>query len=170
MKLLLKDSCQVVGFYDSRYTWPDLPGIADANVIADDPAMGQYTPAFQAGFALLRKELGITVERRSKGLAHGVNTQWDRKFKRNPGQALAGAMRRNKSLRVFFASGLFDLCTTAGNARFLARHNKLDPSRITIGEYPSGHMAYLGEESAKMLGDDLRAFVTGAAKDSFQGL
>lgn len=170
MKLLLKDSCQVVGFYDGRYTWPDLPGIADANVIADDPAMGQYTPAFQAGFALLRKELGITVERRSKGLAHGVNTQWDRKFKRNPGQALAGAMRRNKSLRVFFASGLFDLCTTAGNARFLARHNKLDPSRITIGEYPSGHMAYLGEESAKMLGDDLRAFVTDAAKDSFQGL
>ncbi len=162
MKLLLKDTHQVVGFYDSRYTWPDLPGIPDANVIADDPAMGQYTPAYQAGFALLRKELGITVERRSKGLAHGVNTQWDRKFKRNPGQALAGAMRRNKRLNVFFASGLFDLCTTAGNARYLARHNKLDPSRITIGEYPSGHMAYLGEESAKMLGDDLRKFVSAA--------
>lgn len=159
MKLLLEDSHEVVGYYDSRYTWPDLPGIPDANVIADDPAMGQYTPAFQAGFALLRGELNITVERRSKGLAHGVGREWDRKFKRNPGQALAGAMRRNKSLRVFFASGLFDLCTTAGDARFLARHNKLDPQRVTIREYPSGHMAYLGEESAKLLGDDLREFV-----------
>ena len=28
-----------------------------------------------------------------------------------------------------------------------------------IGEYPSGHMAYLGNDSAKKLGDDLRAFV-----------
>lgn len=159
MKLLLQDRHEIVGFYDSRYAWRDLPGVPDANVIADDAAMGQYTPAYQAGFALLRDEMGIQVERRSKGLAHGVNIQWDRKFKRNPGQALAGAMRRNPSLHVFFASGLFDLCTTAGNARYLATHNRLDPARVTIGEYPSGHMAYLGNESAKKLGDDLRAFI-----------
>lgn len=159
MKLLLKDRHEIVGFYDSRYAWCDLPGVPDANVIADDAAMGQYTPAYQAGFALLRDEMGIRVERRSKGLSHGVNVQWDRKFKRNPGQALAGAMRRNPKLHVFFASGLFDLCTTAGNARYLATHNRLDQNRVTIGEYPSGHMAYLGNESAKKLGDDLRAFV-----------
>ena len=159
MKLLLEDKHQIVGFYDSRYVWRDLPGIPDANVIADDAAMGQYTPAYQAGFALLRDEMNITVERRSKGLAHGVNIQWDRKFKRNPGQALAGAMRRNPKLQVFFASGLFDLCTTAGNARYLATHSQLDPERVMIGEYPSGHMAYLGNDSAKKLGDDLRAFV-----------
>ena len=159
MKLLLEDQHQIVGFYDSRYVWRDLPGIPDANVIADDAAMGQYTPAYQAGFALLRDEMNITVERRSKGLAHGVNIQWDRKFKRNPGQALAGAMRRNPKLQVFFASGLFDLCTTAGNARYLATHSQLDPERVMIGEYPSGHMAYLGNDSAKKLGDDLRTFV-----------
>lgn len=159
MKQLLKSENKVVGYYDSRYAWPDLPNIPDSNVIADDAAMGQYTPAYQAGFALLRQEMNIQVERRSKGLAHGVNRQWDRKFKRSPGQALALAMRRNPSLQAFFASGLYDLCTTAGNARYLARHNRLDPSRITIGEYPSGHMAYLGEESARLLGDDLRAFV-----------
>ena len=159
MKLLLEDKHQIVGFYDSRYVWRDLPGIPDANVIADDAAMGQYTPAYQAGFALLRDEMNITVERRSKGLAHGVNIQWDRKFKRNPGQALAGAMRRNPKLQVFFASGLFDLCTTAGNARYLATHSQLDQERVMIGEYPSGHMAYLGNDSAKKLGDDLRAFV-----------
>ncbi len=159
MKLLLEESHQIVGFYDSRYAWPDLPGVPDANVIADDAAMGQYTPAYQAGFALLRDELNIQVERRSKGLAHGVNIQWDRKFKRKPGQALAGAMRRNPKLQVFFASGLFDLCTTAGNASFLAKHSGLPQDRVMIGEYPSGHMAYLGNESAKLLGDDLRRFL-----------
>ena len=68
-------------------------------------------------------------------------------------------MRRNPSLRVFFASGLFDLCTTAGNARYLATHSHLDPARVLIREYPSGHMAYLGEESARLLGEDLRQFI-----------
>ena len=65
----------------------------------------------------------------------------------SPAQALAGAMRRNPKLRVFFASGLYDLCTTAGNARYLATHSHLDPKRVMVGEYPSGHMAYLGEEA-----------------------
>lgn len=163
-KRLLGKTHQIVGYYDSRYVWNALSGVPDANVIADDPAMGQYTPAYQAGFALLREELNIHMERRSKGLSHGVNMAWNRKFKMAPGKALAGAMRRNPSLHVFFASGLFDLCTTAGNARFLATHNHLDPERITIGEYPSGHMAYLGEESARLLGDDLRAFVMKATR------
>ena len=108
--------------------------------------------------------MNIDLERRAIGLSHGVNMQWDRKFKRSPGESLALAMRRNPQLQVFFASGLYDLCTTAGNARYVATHNQLDASRVTIGEYPSGHMAYLGEESAKLLGDDLRAFVMKAAK------
>ena len=109
------------------------------------------------------EEHGIKVVRRSKGLSHGVNMAWNRKFKLNPGKALAGCMRRNKSLHVFFASGLFDLCTTAGNARYLATHNSLPQDRVMIGEYPSGHMAYLGEESAKLLGDDLRTFIIKSA-------
>lgn len=158
-RLLLEDEGKIVGFYDSRYAWPDLPEVPDANVIADDAAMGQYTPAYQAGFALLREEMNISVERRSKGLSHGVNVAWDRKFKRKPGQALAGAMRRNPKLQVFFASGLYDLCTTAGNARYLATHSSLDMSRVRIGEYASGHMAYLGDDNAAALGTDLRKFV-----------
>ena len=51
-----------------------------------------------------------------------------------------------------------DLCTTAGNARYLATHSNLDQNRVTIGEYPSGHMAYLGKESFDLLAKDMRAF------------
>ena len=160
--LLLKDQGLAVGFYDGRYVWKDDPAIRDSNVIADDPAMGQYTPAFQTAFALICKELNISFNRSSKGLVFDVNETWQRKSKSSPAQALAGAMRRNPKLRVFFASGLYDLCTTAGNARYLATHSHLDPSRVVIGEYPSGHMAYLGEESAKLLGADMREFFTQA--------
>ena len=50
------------------------------------------------------------------------------------------------------------LCTTAGIARYLAAHSHLDPARVSFRTYPSGHMAYVGEESARQLAEDLRAF------------
>ena len=71
-------------------------------------------------------------------------------------------MRRNPQMRVFFASGLYDLCTTAGNAHYLATHSSLDQSRVKVADYPSGHMAYLGEESARLLGEDMREFFSAA--------
>ena len=155
---LLEDKGLALGFYDGRYTWNDDPEIMEANVIADDPAMGQYTPAFQTAYGLMRQELNIASDRISKGLVFDVNMTWNREFKTSPAQSLAGCMRRNKQMKVFFASGLYDLCTTAGNARYLATHSNLDPSRVTIGEYPSGHMAYLGKESFDLLAKDMRAF------------
>lgn len=155
---LLEDKGLALGFYDGRYTWNDDPEIMEANVIADDPAMGQYTPAFQTAYGLMRQELNITSDRISKGLVFDVNMTWNREFKTSPAQSLAGCMRRNKQMKVFFASGLYDLCTTAGNARYLATHSNLDQNRVTIGEYPSGHMAYLGKESFDLLAKDMRAF------------
>ncbi len=155
---LLEDKSLALGFYDGRYTWNDDPEIMEANVIADDPAMGQYTPAFQTAYGLMRQELNITSDRISKGLVFDVNMTWNREFKTSPAQSLAGCMRRNKQMKVFFASGLYDLCTTAGNARYLATHSNLDQNRVTIGEYPSGHMAYLGKESFDLLAKDMRAF------------
>lgn len=155
---LLEEEDKVIGFYDGRFTWNDDPEIMDANVIADDPAMGQYTPAFQTGYGLIRQELNITSDRISKGLVFDVNMSWNREFKTSPAQSLAGCMRRNSKMQVFFASGLYDLCTTAGNARYLATHSNLDLNRVTIKEYPSGHMAYLGKESFDLLAKDMREF------------
>ena len=159
LHLVLEDEKLMVGFYDSRYTWPELKTVQIFNTIADDAAMGQYTPAFQTAFALLREELNITFDRGSKGLSLPINMDWDRTFKRSPADSLAGAMRRNPRLKVLFASGMYDMCTTAGNAHWLAYHSNLDPDRVLCREYPSGHMAYLGEESATMFGQDMREFV-----------
>ena len=43
-------------------------------------------------------------------------------------------------------------------AKYLASHSHLDMDRVKIGVYPSGHMAYLGEESARLLAKDMRDF------------
>lgn len=160
--LLLKDQGLAVGFYDGRYTWKDDPAIRDANVIADDPAMGQYTPAFQTAFALICKELNISFNRSSKGLVFDVNETWQRKSEILAGSGISRSdAAQSEAARLLcqrFVRSLHD----GRQRRYLATHSHLDPSRVMIGEYPSGHMAYLGEESAKLLGADMRAFFTQA--------
>ena len=74
-------------------------------------------------------------------------------------------MRRNPQLKIFFASGDYDLCTTTGMSKYLAHHSNLDLDRVLRRSYPSGHMAYLGEESANLLGADMRMFF----KDAIEG-
>ena len=162
MHALLKKRGLSVGYYDGRFTWPTRPLVPDANAIADDPAMGQFTPAILSAMGLLAKELNITFDRSCLSLSHTVNKAWDRSFKTTPAQSLAGAMRRNRHLRVFFANGTYDICTTFGYARYIAAHSQLDPARVKLGRYPAGHMAYLSEESARLLGEDMRSFFSAA--------
>ena len=163
MHALLKKEGLSVGYYDGRFTCPTRPLVPEMNAIADDPAMGQFTPAVIAAMGLLARELGITFERSCLTLSHTVNRAWDRSFKTDPSKSLAGAMRRNRHLRVFFANGTYDLCTTFGTARYVATHSQLDMNRVKLGRYPSGHMAYLGEESSRLLAEDMRQFFTAAA-------
>src|SRR5205823_3404943 len=110
--------------YDSRYAYKGKPaGAPDA--VADDPAMGQYTPSFIAGInQYLRDELGINLNLSYETIAFGaVNEHWQyntppagRVQISTPTQALAAAMRRNEKLRLFVGTGLYDLVTTLGKA------------------------------------------------------
>lgn len=155
---LLEDSNEYVGMYDGRFKWKKEPNVKPVSIGGDDPAMSAYTPAFLAGFGLLRRELGIDFDRVIRSSTWHVSHNWIRDLKLSPSDALAAAMRRNRKLKAFFASGKYDLCTTAGIARYLAAHSHLDPARVSFRTYPSGHMAYVGEESARQLAEDLRAF------------
>ena len=166
---LLKNEGLQVGAYDARYTLPAGGGGGDP--VADDPAMGQYTPAFVAAFnTYAQDELKIDASSRYQAIVFaGVNSRWD--WGSGPGIAtphnygvdLAAAMRRSPSMQVFIGAGYYDLVTTFGAAEYTARHSGLPPERVTLKTYPSGHMPYLGDESAKLLAADVRAFVRGAA-------
>jgi hypothetical protein len=46
-----------------------------------------------------------------------------------------------------------------GQAHYLASHGGYPRERVEIHEYPSGHMAYLGEESAQVFAADVRSFI-----------
>jgi carboxypeptidase C (cathepsin A) len=94
-----------------------------------------------------------------------INSQWNwgagpgTLVPHNYGVDLAAAMRRNPSMRVFIGAGYYDLVTTFGAAEYTARHSGLAPGRLTLKTYASGHMPYLGDESAALLAADVRAFI-----------
>jgi carboxypeptidase C (cathepsin A) len=169
-KHLLAADGRQVGKYDARFV---LPLAARGNdPVADDPAMGQYVPAFVAALNLhLRDELGVTLDRPYLAIEfRKVNARWD--YGAGPGvfspanhaADLAVAMRRNPALRLFVGTGWYDLVTTVGDAEYTVAHNDFPPERVILKTYASGHMPYLGEESRRQLSADLRAFIVEASR------
>jgi len=169
-KHLLSADGRQVGKYDARFV---LPLAASGNdPVADDPAMGQYVPAFVAALNLhLRDELAVTLDRPYLAIEfRQVNARWD--YGSGPGvfspanhaDDLAVAMRRNPALRLFVGTGWYDLVTTVGDAEYTVAHNEFPPERVTLKTYESGHMPYLGEVSRKKLSADLRTFIVAASQ------
>jgi carboxypeptidase C (cathepsin A) len=169
-KLLLADKGQQLGIYDARYTLPLKSSGNDP--VADDPAMGQYVPAFVATFnQYLRDDLAVRVDAPYQAISFlDINARWDYGF--GPGVPpsndfspdLAVAMRRNASMRLFVGTGLYDLATTMGEAEYTVNHAGIPLDRTTFGYYASGHMPYLGEGPRRALSADIHAFLTHAGK------
>lgn len=154
------------GSYDGRYLLDGpgnpgsipMPGMRDP--VAEDPAMGQYTPSFVGGMALLREELALP-EGAYTAINFQVNGRFDCKSSRSPVASLENAMRRNPAMELFFGTGLFDLVCIPGNVRYTLQNSVLPLERIAAKEYASGHMPYLGEETAGEMERDIRAFLGG---------
>lgn len=164
---LLKAEGKQLGLYDGRFTLPLSPSGQDP--VADDPAMAQYVPSFVATMnEYLKKELRVEIGFPYNAIEFKmVNARWDYGFgpgipssNRNYAQDLAIAMRRNPSLRLFVGTGYFDLVTTLGSAEYTITHEDIDPSRVSLKFYQSGHMPYIGKSNRRILADDLRQFIT----------
>ncbi len=163
--LLAKEGMQV-GMYDSRYTLPLTPNGNDP--VSDDPAMGQYVPGFVAAFNMYeRGELGVSIDETYQAISfRSVNMGWNyglgpgRGSDSNYAESLAIAMRRNPHLRLMVGSGYYDLVTPLGSAEYTIHHAGIPLDRTEMHVYPSGHMAYLGDEARQQIAHDVRAFIT----------
>lgn len=151
---------KVVGIYDGRYTMDLYHGMQIPDPVGDDAAMGKYT-AYYSGVAngTGKELLGIDFDRPFKAINFDTNMKWNYKTIRTPFISMQEALRRNPNLRVLVANGMYDLCTPMGNARYSFSQMAQEPGQVTIKDYPSGHMAYVGEESYEMLTDDLHTFI-----------
>lgn len=163
LKGVIADKGLEAGAYDSRYTLPLAGGLGDP--VADDPAMGRYVPGFVGAFHdMLHRDLKVTMPIPYSSITWvTLNPQWNWERVGIPpapsyGAELAAAMRRNPRLRVMAASGLYDMVTTATAGAEQIRQAGLPADRVSLRNYESGHMLYLGE-TAPQFASDVRDFI-----------
>ncbi len=77
-------------------------------------------------------------------------------YRRTHMECLKDGMERTPGMQVLFASGLYDLCTHAGNTRYMVSHAGLHRERAVVREYPGGHGVYSTEEGKKAFLEDVR--------------
>ena len=165
---LLSDRGRMVGFMDSRYSAANLdPGAARGF----DPTVTTIRPPFTATFnRYVREELGFQSDLEYFTLGGGIE-RWDWEAKNsyadtseNLGQTLA----KNPYMKIFVASGCFDLATPHAATDYTIAHMGLPPAlrkNVTVRRYRSGHMMYLESEALVQLKQDVAGFIVETLKE-----
>ena len=125
---------------------------------------GAYVSAFQS---YLRTDLGVEVDREYVVMSREAGKNWKRPKEEwsafqgyvDVAPALARGMAENPDLRVFIASGLYDIATTFFAAEHNVRRSTMDRSRVVLRNYPAGHMMYVHGPTFVELSRDMREFI-----------
>jgi carboxypeptidase C (cathepsin A) len=162
---LLREEERLVGRLDGRYT-----GFAASPEAASDfdPSLSAIRPPFTAMLNdYVRTELGYETDAAYHVLRR-LEWDWgsaaDGYAKTAP--ALAEAFAKNPYLRLFVASGYYDLATPYFATAYTLDHLTLEPAArtaIRTEEYPVGHMIYLEKTILAQLQADVTAFIAEAA-------
>jgi carboxypeptidase C (cathepsin A) len=159
---LLRDRAQVVGYMDSRFSAANLEPSAAAGF---DPTVSTIRPPFTATInSYLREELGFQSDREYFTLGGGIG-HWDWEAKNgyaDTSDNLRNSFAKNPYMKVFVASGVFDLATPHFATEYTLAHLGLTPAlhgNITTRRYQSGHMMYLESGSLAKLKHDVAEFM-----------
>jgi carboxypeptidase C (cathepsin A) len=165
-KELLRDQKRTVGRLDSRYK-----GIEEVSVTelpTHDPSNFSILPAYTAGInTLLTRQLGWATDEPYYVFNPGElwkNWTYGDASNGHPdtSEALRDSMSKNPYMRIFVASGYYDLATPYFATEHTIAHLGLDPSlrqNIQVGYYEAGHMMYVHEKSLEQLNHDVASFI-----------
>lgn len=162
-KELLRRDGKTVGRLDSRFTGFDEVGVTSEPEF--DPSLAAIRPPYTAMFQqYVTGELGFSSDEPYYILGGGF-TQWN--WNRDNGfvdtsEALRRAFVRNPYMRLFVASGYFDLATPYFATVYTLSHLGLHPAladRVSTGEYAAGHMMYIDVGELAKLRRDVAAFI-----------
>ena len=169
-KELLRSTRRTVGRLDSRFVGFD----ADAAGSRPDydpsysAIQGPYTAAMNH---YVRSDLGYEIDLSYEILTGRVHP-WDYSGFEGRYVDVAGRLRsamvQNPRLRVFVASGYFDLATPHFAADYVIDHLGLEPGfmkHVTVDYYPAGHMMYVNDDLRVKLSEDVRRWLRSAAND-----
>ena len=165
---LLRDTGRIVGRLESRVSGP--MGASRSHQWEFDPGIealvAPYTMAAQAYFGAV---LGIDAGQRYEVLSNEVHEQWNWNRGKQRGNSyactspdLARALRRNPHLRVFVASGYYDLGTPYSATDYSLAQLDIPPDvarRVTHHYFGAGHMMYTRQDDLAKLHADLKAWL-----------
>ena len=163
-KELLRTRGQVVGRLDSRFTSQDRD---DAGENAEaDPLFSNVLGAYAAGINRLLKDT-LKYETDAPYVVHApIWNKWTWKDYANKyvnvGSSLRKAMQANPHMRVYVASGYYDLGTPHAAGDYTLTHLGLRESaraNIQVSYFEAGHMMYIHQPSLARMAKELRAFV-----------
>jgi carboxypeptidase C (cathepsin A) len=168
---LLRSRGLVVGRLDTRYTGTEPDAVGETP--SGDPMGAGIGGAYVATFmSYLRKDLGVEVDRDYVVMSEEAGKAWKRPKEEaaafqgyvDVAPALARGMADNPALRVFVASGLYDIATTFYAAEYSVRRSTMDRSRVVMKRYPAGHMMYVNGTAFTELTRNVREFVARPVK------
>ena len=166
-KELLRDEKRTVGRLDSRFKGMDLLAATDRPDF--DPAMAAIRPPYTAMFNdYVRRDLGFKSDLTYHILGGGIGPwNWGSAGDgfADTSEPLRSAFAKNPHMKLFVASGYYDLATPYFATEYTLRHLGLDPSlkpSISTAYYEAGHMMYIHTGELAKLRKDVGAFVQGA--------
>ena len=165
---LLRDRGLQVGRLEARVTGP--MAASRTRQWEFDPGIEAIAPAYTtAALQHFGQTLGVALEQRYESLSHATHKAWNwSRGEANGGSFtsttpdLARALRRNPHLRVFVASGRYDLGTPYSASDWSLAHLDVPPdvtARIEHRYYDAGHMMYTRSADLAQLASDLAAWL-----------
>ena len=169
-KELLRDGKRIVGRFDARLVGIDVNAAGEQP--AFDPGLTAVRPPFTATFNdYVRTALGYRSDREYYILGGGIG-RWDWGAKNSyseTGESLRSAMGKNPAMKLFVASGIYDLATPYWGTEYMLNHLGLDPQQrqnMTSLRYEAGHMMYTDAKVRAQLKRDVAEFIRKAAGNS----
>lgn len=167
-KELLRDERKTTGRLDSRFTGIDRDAAGDNP--DSDPSMDAIRPPYTATFNdYVRRDLGFKSDLEYYILGGGTG-RWN--YNSDNGYAdtsmmLKRAMAKNPYMKVFIASGYYDMATPFFATEYTVSAMNLEPQlrkNVSYAYYESGHMMYIEKNSLRKLKEDAAAFINGSLK------
>jgi len=166
-KELLRTDRRTVGRLDSRFKGIDLHTVSETP--EHDPSMTAIRPPYTA---MMNDYVRRSLQYKNDATYHilgGEKKLWETWDWGNAGEglpdtseALRSALSKNPHMRIFVASGFYDLATPYFATEFTLAHLGLDESlreNISTRYYEAGHMMYIDEGELKKLRNDVAEFL-----------
>jgi len=166
-KELLRDEGRTVGRLDSRFKGIDPRLTAERPEF--DPSMTMILPPYTAMLNdYLSRQLGYKTDAPYGIFSPFIESwEWGSAGDGMPdvSESLRKAFARNPHMKLFIASGYYDLATPYFATKHTLAHMGLDAEvrgNITTAEFEAGHMMYIHAESLRKLKSEVTAFIRAA--------